>query len=63
MRSSDFQLANVVFTCLLIAVLLALIVKNISLGSPIMASDEYAYFAQAREFPTVDAIMSYDPTI
>src|SRR4051794_655966 len=25
--------------------------KNISLGSPIMAGDEYAYFALSREFP------------
>ena len=63
MRSSDFQLPDLVFTCLLVAVLVALIVKNISLGSPIMAGDEYAYFAQAREFPTIDAIVSYDPTI
>ena len=63
MRSSDFRLADLVFTCLLVAVLVALIVKNISLGSPIMAGDEYAYFAQAREFPTIDAIVSYDPTI
>jgi phosphoglycerol transferase len=60
---SSGQVTVAVFGCLLAASLVALMIKNISLGSPIMAGDEYAYFAQAREFPSVDAIMAYDPTI
>lgn len=40
-----------------------LLTKNVSLGSPIMAGDEYAYFALSREFPGLDAILAYDPTI
>jgi phosphoglycerol transferase len=63
MREPLQKFAFPIFGCLLIASLVALMIKNVSLGSPIMAWDEYGYFAQAREFPTVDAIMAYDPTI
>jgi phosphoglycerol transferase len=51
------------FGLLLTLAVTLLAAKNISLGSPIMAGDEYAYFALSREFPALDAIAAYDPTI
>lgn len=51
------------FGCFLVLLLVALIIKNITLDSPIMGSDEYAYFAQAREFPNIASILAYDQWI
>ena len=48
--------------CLLFLMAL-LAIKNVNLASPIMAGDEYAYFARSREFPATDAVLAYDPTI
>jgi len=39
-----------------------LLLKNVNIVSPIMAHDEFAYFSQAREFPDVAKLQTYDPT-
>lgn len=39
-----------------------LVLRNVDVVSPIMGHDEYAYFSQAREFPDLANLQSYDPT-
>jgi phosphoglycerol transferase len=67
-RSLGFQArpkipATLVVCVLILTVAVLLIMKNVNLGIPIMAGDEYAYFGLSREFPAVDAVSVYDPTI
>jgi len=55
--------SSIGLAALAVLLVVALAIKNVSLGSPIMAGDEYAYFVRAREFPFPDAALAYDPTV
>lgn len=55
--------SSTALAALALLLVVALAIKNVSLGSPIMAGDEYAYFVRAREFPFPDAALAYDPTV
>jgi hypothetical protein len=37
-----------------------LLLKTVNIVSPIMGGDEYAYFSQAREFPNIANLLTYD---
>ena len=51
------------FAIVLLCPSTGLVAKNVLLGSPTMAGDEYAYFAQSREFPNSHRVYDYDPTM